>query len=99
MEVNDLQEAQNVDKLIDIYCYDELEGIIRWLVENNIWVDPEGCCAIMKDDAVFANALMVINKYKIAIDPLGEIDKKHFEEEGYTVISSDDIETLKTIIK
>jgi hypothetical protein len=53
----------------------------------------------MKDDAVFANALMVINKYKIAIDPLGEIDKKHFEEEGYTVISSDDIETLKTIIK
>ena len=42
---------------------------------------------------------MVINEYKVAIDPFGDIDKKHFEEEGYTVISSDDLETLKTIIK
>ena len=93
------RDAQNVNDLLDVYCYEELEDIIRWLVENGVWIDPNGCCSITKDDAEYANASMVINEYKVAIDPFGDIDRKHFEEEGYTVISSDDLETLKTIIK
>ena len=83
-----------VEKMAD----EELEEMIRWLVENNIWIDPEGCCSIMKDDAEYAGASLVINDYKIAIDPYGDTDKKNFESEGYTVISSDDLDTLKSII-
>ena len=89
---------QNVDELLDVYCYEELEEIIKWLVDNDIWIDPEGCCSIMKDDAEYAGASMVINDYKIAIDPFGDTDRKNFESEGYTVISSDEIEKLKSII-
>lgn len=97
VETNE-ETTQSVDDLLEVYCYEELEEIIRWLVENHIWVDPEGCCSIMKDDAEFASASMVLGKYKIAIDPFGDADKRNFESEGYTVINSDDIDTLKSII-
>lgn len=90
---------QNVDDLMEIYCYEELEDIIRWLVDHKIWVDPDGCCSITKDDAEYASASMVIEEYKVAIDPFGETDKKNFESEGYTVISASDLETLKSIIQ
>ena len=43
-----------------------------------------------KDGVVIASAGMLLEEYKIAIDPVDEDSKKIFERAGYNVISSDE---------
>jgi hypothetical protein len=78
--------------------YPGLEKIVDLLMDNNIPVDEEGNVALTdKDDMVIAEARMLLQEYRIAIDPVDDDSKQIFERAGYKVISSDEfnVELLK----
>lgn len=78
--------------------YPGLEKIVDLLMDNNIPVDEEGNVSLTdKDDMVIAEAKMLLQEYRIAIDPVDDDSKQIFERAGYKVISSDEfnVELLK----
>lgn len=45
------------------------------------------------------SAMLGSEELKIVIEPLDEDSKRAFENNGYTVVAADDIETIKNIIQ
>ena len=82
----------------DILCkndikalYPGMESIVEQLLDNNIPFSHEGNVDLMdKDGVVIASAGMLLEEYKIAIDPVDDDSKKIFERAGYKVVSSDE---------
>ena len=82
----------------DILCkndikalYPGMESIVEQLLDNNIPFSHEGNVDLMdKDGVVIASAVMLLEEYKIAIDPVDDDSKKIFERAGYKVVSSDE---------
>ncbi|QVJ82179.1 ATP-binding protein [Xylanibacter ruminicola] len=78
--------------------YPGMEAIIDELLDNNIPFSHEGDVDLLdKDGIVIATAGMLLNDYKIAIDPVDDDSKQIFERAGYRVISSNEfsIDLLK----
>lgn len=87
-----------IDKNDIIVLYPGLEKIVELLLDHNIPFSHEGDVDLLdKDGIVIATAGMLLNDYKIAIDPVDDDSKQIFERAGYKVISSNEfsIDLLK----
>jgi hypothetical protein len=69
------------------------------LLEHHISINPEGGFELVVDDEVIGSAMLGSEELKIVIEPLDEDSKRAFENNGYTVVAANDIETIKNIIQ
>lgn len=71
--------------------YPGLEFIVDQLLDNDIEFSLEGDVDLLDHNGiVIASAGMLLNKYKLAINPVDDDSKNVFEQAGYKVISSID---------
>ncbi len=71
--------------------YPGLEDIVDLLLDHHVPFDYEGMAALTdEDDVVIAEADMIIDQPRIAVNPSSEQSKKAFEERGYKVVDKDD---------
>ena len=71
--------------------YPGMEDIIDMLLDNNIPFSYDGMCELTDDDnEVIACAELLVDRPLIAINPVGENDRRVFEEKGYKVVSKDE---------
>ena len=78
--------------------YPGLESIVDELLDNNIEFSFDGDVDLLDHDGVvIATAGLLLDNYKIAIDPFDEDSRQIFERAGYQVVSSDEfsIDILK----
>ena len=78
--------------------YPGLENIVDSLLDSNIPFSHEGDVDLLdRDGVVIATAGLLLDNYKIAIDPVDEDSKMVFERAGYRVVSSENfnIELIK----
>jgi len=69
--------------------YPGLENIVESLLDNNIPFSHEGDVDLLdRDGIVIATAGLLLDSYKIAIDPVDEDSKQIFIRAGYKVIKS-----------
>ena len=92
MSQSDMSFMEEILSKNDIKAlYPGMESIVEQLLDNNIPFSHEGNVDLMdKDGVVIASAGMLLEEYKIAIDPVDEYSKKIFERAGYKVVSSDE---------
>ncbi len=97
-------KSVNLDNHVDIdrneikLFYPGLEPLVDVLLDNNIEFSFDGDVDLLDHDGiVIATAGLLLDKYKVAIDPVDEDSKQIFERAGYQVISSDEfsIDRLK----
>ena len=71
--------------------YPGMEAIIDELLNNNIPFSHDGEVDLLDGEGVvIATAGLLLDKYKLAIDPVDEESRMVFEREGYRVVSSND---------
>lgn len=78
--------------------YPGLENIVESLLDNNIPFSHEGVVDLIdRDGIVIATAGLLLENYKVAIDPVDDDSKMVFERAGYRVVSSENfnIELIK----
>jgi hypothetical protein len=68
-----------------------LESLVDELLDNDIEVSFDGDVDLLDPNGVvIATAGLLLEQYKIAIDPVDTDSRKIFEKAGYRVISSDE---------
>jgi hypothetical protein len=75
-----------------------LENLVDELLDNNIEFSLDGDVDLLDPNGiVIASAGMLLDQYKLAINPVDDDSKNIFERAGYKVISSDEfnVELLK----
>lgn len=84
-------------ELLEAYDNEELNQMIELLHGKGIDINPEGYFVLEENGVIVADALLGNTEYKFAVteDPTS---RAALESRGYTILASDDIETLKTII-
>lgn len=87
----------DIDEILD--NYPGVEDAARCLLEHHISINPEGGFELVVDDEVIGSAMLGSEELKIVIEPLDEDSKRAFENNGYTVVAANDIETIKNIIQ
>ena len=86
-DINQLDVIMNRNEVKALYP--GLENIVDSLLDNNIPFSHEGDVDLLdRDGVVIATAGLLLDNYKIAIDPVDEDSKKIFESAGYRVVSS-----------
>lgn len=91
-------ERIDIDRSEIKMFYPRLEGLVDQLLDNNIPFSHEGDVDLLDPNGiVIASAGLLLEQYKIAIDPVDDDSKNIFERAGYKVIPSDEfnIELLK----
>ena len=64
---------------------------MKELIDNDIPFSHEGDVDLLdRDGIVIATAGLLLDNYKIAIDPVDDESRQIFERAGYQVISSDE---------
>lgn len=89
-------ESVNREEIKELYP--GMEDIVDILLDNDIAFSHEGMCELTNEDnEVIAEACMIIDSPKIAIDPFSDNDKAIFAERGYKTISQEEfnVELIK----
>lgn len=85
-------------ELLEAYDNEDLNPMIVLLHENGVQINPDGYFALEEDGAIIADALLGSEKYKFAVTE--DVSScAALKSRGYTILASNDIETLKTIIQ
>lgn len=87
----------NVEEILN--CYPGIEDIAKYLLEHHVEINPDGGFSLMKDDEDIADAMLGVEALKLVVDPLDDESKQAFENAGYRVVTGDDLETIKALIK
>ena len=89
-------KSVNLDSHIDIdrneikIYYPGLESLVDVLLDNHIEFSFDGDVDLLDPDGVvIASAGLLLDSYKIAIDPVDEDSRQIFERAGYRVVSSE----------
>lgn len=94
----DFDERSDIDRNEIKMFYPGLENLVDELLDNNIEFSLDGDVDLLDPNGiVIASAGMLLDQYKLAINPVDDDSKKIFERAGYKVISSDEfnVELLK----
>ena len=71
--------------------YPGIESLVDLLLDNNIEFSYDGDVDLLDpNDVVLASAGLLLEKYKIAIDPVDENSRQIFKSNDYRVVSSAD---------
>ncbi|MDE6197642.1 MAG: DUF1998 domain-containing protein, partial [Muribaculaceae bacterium] len=85
-------------ELLEAYDNEELNPMITLLHGNGIRINPDGYFALEEHGAIVADALLGSEEYKFAVTE--DVSScSALKTRGYTILASDDIETLKAIIQ
>ena len=87
----------DIDEILQYYP--GVEDAARLLLENNVKINPEGGFELVEDDEVKGSAMLGVEGLKIVIEPLDDESRRAFENSGYTIVASDDLETIKNLIQ
>ena len=90
MPLSDISLLDDILNKNDIKAlYPGMENIIDELINNNIPFNHEGDVDLTdKDGVVIATAGLLLDQYKIAVDPVDVESRQIFEKAGYKIISS-----------
>lgn len=94
----DLKLTDNINREEIKSLYPGLESIVDKLLDNDVRFSFDGDVDLLDPNGiVIATAGMLLENYKIAIDPVDDDSKIIFEHAGYRVISSTEfnVELLK----
>ena len=94
---NSQSSAVDIDEILQYYP--GVEDAARLLLEHHITINPEGGFELVEDDEVKGSAMLGSEDLKIVIEPLDDESRRAFENSGYTIVASDDIETIKNLIQ
>jgi hypothetical protein len=97
VHTNSQTTSVDIDEILE--NYPGVEDAARCLLEHHISINPEGGFELVVDDEVIGSSMLGSEELKIVIEPLDEDSKRAFENNGYTVVAADDIETIKNIIQ
>ena len=97
VHTNSQTPSVDIDEILE--NYPGVEDAARCLLEHHISINPEGGFELVVDDEVIGSAMLGSEELKIVIEPLDEDSKRAFENNGYTVVAANDIETIKNIIQ
>lgn len=81
--------------------FDEtLWPIVKLFAEKGVSVNRDGdFCLIGDDDEVLADAQLGSEQLKIVVAPYSDEAKGQFEQQGYKVLTANDVEQIKNLIK
>jgi len=70
--------------------YPGLEGIVRQLIDHEIWIEPDGgFCLMTEEDELIAEAEMGFRDKKIVINPYDSDSARVFTEHGFNILTTE----------
>ena len=93
----ELTQEVNINEILE--NYPGVEDIARYLLEHQIDINPDGGFELLIEDEVLGSAMLGSEEYKFVVEPFDNDSKRAFDSNGYTVVDTNDLETIKNMIQ